>query len=60
MFKVLSQKEMIRIVERAGFVLIRNSEHKVFQKGNVIIFIPHSKTISSGLVHQLHKQIKAA
>ena len=60
MFKVMHQKDLIKEVERAGFVLIRNGEHKVFQRDNVVIMIPHSKTISSGIVHQTYKALKKA
>ena len=60
MFKVMKKKDLIKEVERKGFVLIRNSEHKVYQKGEVTLMIPHSKTISSGLVHQTYKALKKA
>jgi predicted RNA binding protein YcfA (HicA-like mRNA interferase family) len=60
MFKVMRQKDLIREVERHGFVLIRQGEHKVYQKGTTTIIIPHSKTISSGLVHQTYKALKAS
>lgn len=60
MFRVMKQRDLIKEVERKGFVLIRNGEHKVFQKGVVTITIPHSKTISSGIVHQTFKTLKLA
>lgn len=60
MFKVLKQKELIKEVERKGFVLVRNGDHKIYSKGEHIIIIPHSKTISSGLVHQAFKTLKKA
>lgn len=60
MFKVMRQKDLIKEVERHGFILIRNAEHKVFKRGDQVITIPHSKTISSGIVHQTYKQLKAA
>ena len=58
MFKVMKQKDLIKVVEQAGFVLVRNAEHKVFKRDDVTIMIPHSKTISSGLVHQTYKALK--
>lgn len=58
MFKVMRQKDLIKEIERRGFVLIRNSEHKVFSNGQTQLIIPHSKTISSGLVHQTFKAFK--
>lgn len=60
MFKVMRQKDLIKEVERHGFVLIRNGEHKVFSNGTTTLIIPHSKTISSGLVHQTYKAFKKA
>lgn len=60
MFKVMRQKDLIKEVERAGFVLVRNGEHKVFQRDNVVLMIPHSKTISSGVVHATFKALKKA
>jgi len=60
MFKVMKQKELIKEVERHGFVLIRQGEHKVYSNGVTTIIIPHSKTISSGLVHQTYKTLKKA
>ena len=59
MFKVMSQRDVIKMVERKGFVLVRNSDHKVYELGTVTILIPHSKTISSGLVHQIDKTLKS-
>jgi predicted RNA binding protein YcfA (HicA-like mRNA interferase family) len=59
MFKVMKTKDLIKEVERAGFTLIRNSDHKVFQRDNVVIMLPHSKTTSSGLVHQTYKTLKS-
>lgn len=56
----MSQKNLIKEVERHGFVLIRNGSHKIYGKGNIVIIIPHSKTISSGLVHQTYKELKKA
>ena len=58
MFKTMKQKDLIKEVERNGFTLIRNGEHKVFQRDNVTIMIPHSKVISPGLVHQTYKALK--
>ena len=59
MFKVMKQRDLIKEVERKGFVLIRNSEHKVFHRnGYEDINIPHSKEISPGIVHQTYKQLK--
>ena len=58
MFKVMKQRDLIKEVERKGFVLIRNAEHKVFQRGDEMILIPHSKEISPGIVHQTYKQLK--
>lgn len=60
MFKVMKLKDLIKEVERAAFILIRNSTHKVFQKGNVVVMIPHSRTVSSGIVHQTFKVLKQA
>lgn len=60
MFKVMKQKDLIKEIERSGFILVRNGEHKVFSKGNVTLIVPHSKTISSGLVHQTYKSLKKA
>ena len=60
MFKSMHQKDVIKEVERKGFVLIRNAEHKVYQRGIVTISIPHSKSISSGVVHQIFKTLKQA
>jgi predicted RNA binding protein YcfA (HicA-like mRNA interferase family) len=60
MFKVMKGKDLIKEVERAGFVLVRNAEHKVYKRGNTTLIIPHSKTISSGLVHQTFKALKKA
>jgi predicted RNA binding protein YcfA (HicA-like mRNA interferase family) len=60
MFKVMKQRDLIKEVERQGFVLIRDAEHKVFRKGEITLIIPHSKTISSGLVHQTFKTLKKA
>jgi len=58
MFKVMKQKDLIKEVERHGFNLVRNGEHKVYSNGTTTIIIPHSKTISSGLVHQTYKALK--
>lgn len=58
MFKVMKQKDLIREIERKGFVLARNGEHKVFVKDNLSIIIPHSNTISSGIVHQTYKVLR--
>lgn len=60
MFKVMKLKDLIKEVERNGFTLIRNGEHKVYKKGELTIIIPHSKTVSSGIVHQTYKLLKAA
>jgi predicted RNA binding protein YcfA (HicA-like mRNA interferase family) len=60
MCKPLKQKELIRIVEAAGFIMIRSGEHKVYKKGNVTLCVPHSRTISSGVVHQAFKAIRLA
>lgn len=58
MFKVMRQKDLIKEVEQRGFKLLRNGEHKVYVRDNVTIMIPHSKTISSGIVHQTFKVLK--
>lgn len=58
MFKVMRQGDLIQVIEKAGFVLIRNTSHKVYQRGSVTIMIPHSRTISSGIVHATHKLLK--
>lgn len=56
----MRQKDLIKEVERKGFVLVRNGEHKVFVKGDITLMIPHSKEISPGLVHQTFKTLKKA
>lgn len=58
MFKTMRAKDLIKEVERAGFVLVRNGEHKVYSNGSVTLMIPHSKVISPGLVHQTFKALK--
>lgn len=58
MFKAMKQKDLIKEIEKKGFVLIRNAEHKVFKRGDVTLMIPHSKQISPGLVHQTFKELK--
>lgn len=60
MCKPMLQRELIRIVEQAGFIMIRNSEHKIYKKGNVTLCVPHSRTISSGVVHQAFKAMRLA
>lgn len=60
MFKTMKQKDLIKEIERKGFILIRNAEHKVFKRGDVTLMIPHSKEISPGLVHQTFKALKMA
>jgi len=60
MFKSMKAKDLIKEVERKGFVLIRNTEHKVYKKGDITLMIPHSREISPGLVHQTYKALKVA
>lgn len=60
MFKVMKQKDLIKEIKRQGFVLVRNAEHKVYKRGDTTLMIPHSKTISSGLVHQTYKALRRA
>jgi len=60
MFKSMKAKDLIKEVERKGFVLIRNAEHKVYKKGDITLMIPHSREISPGLVHQTYKALKVA
>lgn len=58
MFKTMTQKQLVREIEKAGFILIRNGSHKVFSRENVTIMIPHSKVISPGIVHDTYKVLK--
>ena len=60
MFKAMKLRDIERDMEKAGFVLVRNSTHKVYQKGNVVVMVPHSNTVSPGTVHGIYKAIKKA
>lgn len=53
----MKQKELIKYIESKGFYLKRNGhKHKVFTNGIKTIMIPHSRTISHGLIHTIIKQ----
>ena len=55
----MKQKEVIKELERRGFYLVRNgSGHKVYSNGVDTVIVPHSKTISSGVVHDIYKTLK--
>jgi predicted RNA binding protein YcfA (HicA-like mRNA interferase family) len=56
--KPMKQKELIREVENKGFVLTKDSRHKTYVKGELVIMIPHSKTVSTGMVHAAFKVLK--
>jgi len=60
MFTTMKLRAVVKEIEKAGFVLIRNSTHKVYQKGEVVVMVPHSSTISPGTVHGIFKAIKKA
>ena len=54
---VLSYKEIIPIIEKQGFVFIRQKgSHKIFRKGGQNIIIPcHNKPLKRGLTAKILK-----
>lgn len=53
----MKQKELIKYIESKGFYLKRNGhKHKVFTNGIKTIMVPHSRTVSPGVIHSIMKQ----
>lgn len=53
----MKQKEIIKYIESKGFYLKRNgTKHKVFTNGIKNITVPHSRTMSPGVIHSIMKQ----
>ena len=52
------QKDMIKLLESKGWVLKRNSKHKIFAKNKSVVSIPHCKTIKRNTVKDILKMIE--
>jgi len=55
----MKTRDLIKVLERQGFYLLRQGEHKIYSNGVIEINIPHSRTTSSGMVHQAFKSLKS-
>lgn len=55
---VLKPKEVIKTLERAGFVFIRQKgSHRIYGKERILLTIPyHSKELKPKTLHQIIKQ----
>lgn len=50
----IKQKDLIKKLERAGFVLIRKSKHIIYRKNGATVCLPHHKVIK----RKTHKDIQ--
>jgi len=53
---MLKTKELIKILERNGFIFVRSSKHMIYRKESVTVAVPHHNTASIGLCRRLLTQ----
>lgn len=55
---VLKPKEVIKALERAGFIFIRQKgSHRIYRKERILLTVPyHSKELKPKTLHQIIKQ----
>lgn len=51
----MKQKELIRMIEKIGFNLLRSNGHMIYGRGEVRIAIPHHKVINGRTAHFILK-----
>jgi predicted RNA binding protein YcfA (HicA-like mRNA interferase family) len=54
----LKPKEVIKVLEKLGFVFVRQKgSHRIYVKGNIVITIPyHNKDLKKGTLRAIIKQ----
>lgn len=58
--KPMSFREVVKIVEQAGFTLGRSSKHIIYVKNGIHLAIPHTREVSPGTLRDILRQIKKA
>ena len=57
--KSMKTRELVQTLNQAGFIWVRDGEHRVFQNGNVNVYVPHTRECSPAIVRQALKAVKA-
>jgi predicted RNA binding protein YcfA (HicA-like mRNA interferase family) len=55
---MMKHREMLKILERNGFLLKRSNKHMIYVRENITVAIPHAKTLSIGLCRRILQQAK--
>ena len=52
----MRQSELIRLLESAGFVLVRSNGHLIYKRGGVALAVPHSRMVNGRTAHNVLKR----
>lgn len=56
--KQTKRKEIVKLLESYGFVLIRSNGHLIYGLGTVRIALSHDRMVAPGVVRQVYKAIE--
>ena len=51
-------RDIVKLLEENGFVLIRSTSHAIYACGGVRIAIAHQRIVSMGVMRSVHKAIR--
>ena len=49
----MKQRDMIKLLEKSGWILVRKSKHLIYKKGQSIIAVTNAKIIKRNTVKQM-------
>lgn len=52
----MKNRDLVKILKRNGFVLVRNNNHAIYSNGLITTPVPHHMSHSKGLVRRILQQ----
>jgi predicted RNA binding protein YcfA (HicA-like mRNA interferase family) len=49
----MKQSELIRLLEDAGFILVRSNGHLIYKRGGVALAVPHHRMVNGRTAHNV-------